>query len=466
MNGNGKGDVTAAIADLVRTAAAESVSVAVLERAKIHILDTLGLALAGNRSEAAGIVRDDIVGLGFGDDGSSIFGTTLRAPPRFAAFANAVSAHADNYDDTVPQARLERTGGIHASGAVLPAVLAIAERTGVSGMGAIVSYLIGIEVAGRLNHAISPRHYLDGFHTTGTLNVFGAVAASARLLNLDAPGTVNAIGIAASRAAGVRRNFGTMSEILHPGFAAQDGIVSAELAARGLTAASDALDGSTGFLAAGAGEFDAGDIVGRLSRPWLFDDPGVWIKPHPNGALTHPGAGCLLELLRDNSVVPAEINEIRVQTNDRVWRTLQHHWPQTAMQAKFSMEFTLAVIAVGGQAGLADFTDENLQRAGIQEMMKRVAYTPYDVAGGDYTNVTTLIDVVLANGQTLSGRADFAKGSTKAPMDFDAVAQKFRQCAAVGGFGSEDAQIIVETVQKLDRAPSLETLLNALVSNQ
>ena len=173
-----------------------------------------------------------------------------------------------------------------------------------------------------------------------------------------------------------------------------------------------------------------------------------------------------MELLRDNSVVPAEINEIRVQTNDRVWRTLQHHWPQTAMQAKFSMEFTLAVIAVGGQAGLADFTDENLQRAGIQEMMKRVAYTPYDVAGGDYTNVTTLIDVVLANGQTLSGRADFAKGSTKAPMDFDAVAQRFRQCAAVGVFGSEDAQIIVERVQKLDRAPSLETLLNALVSNQ
>ena len=169
-------------------------------------------------------------------------------------------------------------------------------------------------------------------------------------------------------------------------------------------------------------------------------------------------------LLRDNSVVPAEIHEIRVRTNDRVWRTLQHHRPQTAMQAKFSMEFTLAVIAFGGRAGLADFTDENLQRAGIQDMMNRVAYTPYDVAGGDYTNVTTLIDVILADGQTLSGRADFAKGSTDAPMDFDAVAEKFRQCAEVGGFGSEDAQIVVETVQKLDRAESVETLQNALVS--
>ena len=99
-------------------------------------------------------------------------------------------------------------------------------------------------------------------------------------------------------------------------------------------------------------------------------------------------------------------------------------------------------------------------------MMNRVTYTPYDVVGGDYTNVTTLIDVVLADGQTLSGRADFAKGSTNAPMDFDAVAEKFRQCAEVGGFGSEDAQLVIETVQQLDRVESVETLQKTLVSKQ
>ena len=135
MTGNDTRDVTAAIADFTESVPAADIPEGVIERAKIHVLDSLGLALAGSVSDAARIVREDIAAQGLGDagtreQGSSIFGTSLWAPPRFAAFANATAIHADNFDDTTPQVRADRTGGIHASGAVLPVALAVGEVRG------------------------------------------------------------------------------------------------------------------------------------------------------------------------------------------------------------------------------------------------------------------------------------------------------------------------------------------------
>ena len=132
------------------------------------------------------------------------------------------------------------------------------------------------------------------------------------------------------------------------------------------------------------------------------------------------------------------------------------------MQAKFSMEFTLAVIALERRAGLADFTDDTLRRLDVQDMMGRIAYAAYESAGPDFTNVTTLIDVDLADGRTLSGRADYAHGSTRSPMGFDDIAEKFRQCAAYGGHGDEKSDRIIGLAAALDRAPAIDDLVGAL----
>ncbi len=460
------GEVTAALADFTRTVAFADIPDGVVDRAKIHILDTLGLALAGSVSGAARIVRDHHAAQGLTGNGAAVFGTLQSAPPRFAAFANATAIHADNFDDTAPQVRPDRTGGIHASGAVLPAVLAAGQVSGASCRDFIEAYLVGMEVSSRLNHAIAARHYGDGFHTTGTMNVFGAVCAIARLRRLGRPETIHAIGIAASQANGIRRNFGAMAEILHPAQAAENGIVAADLAARGLTAADDALDGPVGYFAAAAGGFDPGEIAGKLGAPWVFENPGVWIKPHPNGALTHPGAGCLLDLLKQNAIAPDRISRISVQTNERVLKTLIHHDPADGMQAKFSMEFTLSIIALAGQAGLAEFATENVRRPDVQEMMRRVDYTAYASAGEGYTNVTTLIDVVLDDGRVISGRSDYARGSTRAPMSFEDVAGKFRQCAAFGGHPADRIAALEDAVARLDRLKDPAILFDALRSKE
>lgn len=460
------GDVTAALVDFTQTASFADVPGAVVDRAKIHVLDTLGLALAGSVSNAAAIIRDYQVGQGFTGSGAAVFGTDISSPPRFAAFANATAIHADNFDDTTPQVRADRTGGIHASGAILPAVLAVGQVSGASSRQILEAYLIGVEVSSRLNHVIAARHYGDGFHTTGTMNVFGVACAIARLQGLTGAQTTNAIGIAASQANGIRRNFGSMTEILHPAHAAENGIVAADLAARGLTAASDALDGPVGYFAAAAGGFDPAEIVGRLGAPWVFEDPGVWIKPHPNGALTHPGAGCLLELLSGQGVSSGRISRISVRTNERVLKTLIHHDPADGMQAKFSMEFTLSIIALDGQAGLSEFTTENLNRPDIRDMMRKVEYTAYDTAGDGYTNVTTLIDVTLDDGGVLSGRADHARGSTRSPMSFEDVAAKFRQCATYCRHPQDKISAIENAVAQFDQLEDMKSIFNALISKQ
>ena len=455
------GEVTAAIADFAAAAGFDGIPSRVADRAKIHILDTLGLVLAGSGSAAAKIAQAHILDIG-GVGVCSVLGTGHRAPARFAAFANAAAGHADNFDDTTPQVDPNRTGGIHASAAMLPVAMALGETTAAPGREILAAYLVGVEVSSRLNHAVDTRHYADGFHTTGTLNVFGAACAAARMYGLDRDQIVSAVGIAASRAGGVRRNFGSMAEILHTAHAAEDGLVAADLASRGLTSADDALDGPTGFLAAAAGAYDSAQIVGRLAKPWVFENPGVWIKPHPNGALTHPGAGCLLALLQDNDIRPADIGRIDVRTNERVWKTLQHHDPQDGMQAKFSMEFTLAVIALHRRAGLADFTTDMLHRSDTRDMMRRIFYTAYETADAGFTNVTTFVDVTLADGRTVSGRADHARGSTAAPMDLADVACKFRECAELADVDESRVDRVIGLVSDFDMLEDVKPLVAAL----
>ena len=237
-------------------------------------------------------------------------------------------------------------------------------------------------------------------------------------------------------------------------------------AARGLTGAVDALDGPVGYFAAAGGGFDVDEIVGRLGTPWVFENPGVWIKPHPNGALTHPAAGCLLNLLKHSGIAPGEIGRISVRTNERALKTLSHHNPSDGMQAKFSMQFTLSIIALDGQAGLAEFSNEDVDRSDVREMMNKVDYTAYNVADADYTNVTTLIDVTLNDGQVVSGRADYARGSTKAPMAFNDVADKFRQCATYCRHPPKQISALLEAIPELDQLEDIASIVDDLIFNE
>ena len=268
----------------------------VMALGKKSILDGLGLALAGSVSTLAPLVTQYLAALGPCAGTSRIIGTALRTAPRFAAFANGIFIHADDFDDTQLAAASDRVYGLltHPTVTVLPPALALCEAGARSGADLLVAYHVGVEVECKIAEAVWPRHYGDGFHTTGTVGTFGSAAACARLRGLDGARTACALGVAGAQAGGLRANFGSMTKPFHAGHAAEAGVVAADLAALGWTAAPDILEARYGWFQAAGGGFDPAALMGRLGAPWTFAAPGVSIKPHPSGSLTHPAMGAMM----------------------------------------------------------------------------------------------------------------------------------------------------------------------------
>src|SRR4051812_8115049 len=220
------------------------ISAEVAHCGKRSILDGIGLAFAGAASHTGNIVRQYLRGLGIANEnGSSVIGSHLRLPARFAAFANGVSIHADDYDDTQLAIAKDRVYGLltHPTAPALPPVLALAERERRSGADLMLAYQVGVEVECKVAEAIMPRHYQHGFHSTATCGSIGAAAGAAKLLGLDRDATRRALSIGATQAGGLRENFGTMTKPFHAGRAAENGVVAAEIAALGFTASQNGL---------------------------------------------------------------------------------------------------------------------------------------------------------------------------------------------------------------------------------
>ena len=433
-----------------------------LELGKKSILDGLGLALSGSKAETWKFIQEYLKPFGFPPGGgAAVLGSAVRLPARFAAFANGVAIHVDDYDDTQLAVGKDRVYGLltHPTVGVLPAALATAEVEGKSGKDLLVAYHSGVEVECKIAEAISPRHYEDGFHSTGTCGVFGGTAACAKLKGLDVAHTSRAFGVAASHAAGLRENFGTMMKPFQAGHATESGVVAADFAAIGWTAAEQILEAQRGFFHAYGGTYDPSAIVDRLGNPWTLQNPGVSIKPFPSGSLTHPGMTELLRLIRANSIRAADVERLEVGTNHNMPNALIHHHPQTGLQAKFSMEFCMAILLLDGKADQTKFTDAVANRHDVQRMIERVRfYVDPEAEKAGYDKMTTIIKITLKDGRTISGRADFGKGSPSDPMSYDEVAEKFRGCAAFAEWASSKANQVIDMVRRLEDLSDVRTL--------
>jgi len=456
--------VTAYVADFIVNTRDTDIPAEVMDLAKKSVLDGLGLALCGSVARSGEIVRKYLQSNGFvstGPRAATVIGSSLRAPVRFAAFVNAIGIHADDYDDTQLAVAGDRVYGLltHPTAPVLPAVLAAAETRSMSGKELMLAYNTGVEVECRIAEAINPRHYEDGFHSTGTAGALGATAAMAKAYGLDRARVLTALGIGASEAAGLRENFGTMTKPFHAGRAAESGVVAADFAALGWTAADDILEAPRGFFHAEGGGFDLAAIMGKLGKPWTFISPGVSIKPFPSGSLTHPGMTAMLGLIREHNIKPDQVERVRVGTNRNSPNALIHHQPKDNLQAKFSMEFCMAALLLYRKAGLSEFTDEVVNRPEVRDIIRRIDFGVDPVAeAAGYNKMTTIIEIKLRDGRTVSGRADVAKGNPANPMSYEEVAAKFLNCAAFAKWPVSRARAIVEMVHGIEQLADVHML--------
>jgi 2-methylcitrate dehydratase PrpD len=462
--------LTAYLADFIIGTAAADIPSDVAHLGKRSVLDGIGLAFAGAASETGRIARRYLSSFSLpASDGSTVIGSEMRVPARFAAFANGIAIHADDYDDTQLAVAKDRVYGLltHPTAPALPPVLALAERAGMSGRELMTAYQIAVEVECKVAEAIEPRHYQQGFHSTATCGAIGAAAGAARMLGLDRESTRRALGIAASQAGGLRENFGTMTKPFHAGRAAESGVVAAELSALGFTASPIALEADRGFFRAAGGGYSAEMIDGKLGHPWTFASPGVSIKPHPSGSLTHPGMSVMLDLIRRHDLRAERVKRVAVGTNHNMPNALIHHRPHTELQAKFSMEFCMAILLLERKAGLAQFTDEVVNRPDVQALLRRVDFHVHPEAeAAGFDKMTTIVEVELDDGTTFKGQADFGKGSPVNPMSDRELEGKFFECAHWGRVDAAAARRIADLVWRIDELADVRELSHLLTLPQ
>ena len=448
--------LTARVAEFASATRYEDIPAEVIRLSKQAVLDCFAVAFAGSVAEGSAILRQHIAGFGFAGGAATIYGSGMRVPAQFAALANGTAMHSDDYDDTHNPSR------IHPSASVAAALFAVAEAENRSGRDLLSAFNVGVEVGCKISIATAGAHYGRGFHSSGTIGAFGAAAAVCNVRQLSPAVTLAALGIAGSQSAGVRENFGTMAKPLHAGRAGETGVLAADLATLGFTSAPTVLEGPRGFFEAYSGQCDDAVILNTLGKPWTFlTDASIAIKPFPSGRLTHPGICELEKIVVENNIVPAQVERIGVKTNGLLPGNLTYHRPVTGLEGKFSMEFCLASMLVLRRAGLAEFTDEVVNRRDIQDAIGKIDYTCYsdeEAAANNYPLLATFLEVELKDGRKFAGRVDYARGSPPQPMTWDDISNKFRGCAEFARWPSPGTEKIIGMVFELEKVANFAEL--------
>ena len=443
--------VTLEVAEFILAQEFKMLSPDLIGRAKECVLDGLGVMLAGSTTEPGQVLRKYLKEVGSVGK-AKVWGSDIATQSHLAALANGTSGHAMDYDDTQLSSSPDRVYGLltHPTVPVLAASLAVGQEVGATGGKVLAAFCTGFEVECKIAEAINPRHYQQGFHSTGTLGVFGAVASSALLMGLSLEQIRNALGIAASKSAGIRVNFGTMTKPYHAGAAAENGVIAARLAKLGYQADPDALDGPWGFFQVAAGGCEPERVRGRLGNPWSMLEPGVSVKPYPCGSLAHPAMDALLELITAHDIKPQEVEEVRLGTSSHVLAALRYQSPRNHLEAKFSIPFCLGILVMDRKAGIEQFRDEVLQRQDVQDMMGRVnSYLHQGIEAQGYDHIRSLVEVKLKDGRLVSREADTSRGMPQRPMTPEELREKFLDCAR-GVLREDQADKAIEAIHQLE----------------
>lgn len=421
--------LTAYLTDWVLGLTPDDIPQSVKERAIEHILDGYGVGLSGVATDGHEIMRRHIASYQAVPQ-VQVFGMSFRAPADMAALLNGVSMHAMDFDDTqIPPTGAIGIGSLtHPTTPALGAASAVAELIGASGEDLLLAFIAGVETECRIADATRRR---KGFHPTGIIGPFGALAAAGKLLGLTREQMLYGFGIAAPLGGGYTPNNGTMTKWLHAGQAAQAGVLAAQLAKEGFSAAPNILEDPVGFCNVAGEGLEPSLIEGKLGNPYVLVEPGIALKPYPSGSLGHPGQEAVIAMIEEHDIRPEDVEEATAGTNADMPHALRHPRPQTAVQARFSFPYNLAIALLRRRAGVADFTDEVVQSPEVQEMLQRCHHVVDPEIDARRQHMETRITIRMKDGRVFETLAHTAVGHPTKRMTHEQLEAKFHDCASL-----------------------------------
>ncbi|MGE0717343.1 MAG: MmgE/PrpD family protein [Alphaproteobacteria bacterium] len=416
---------------------------------RLGFTDCAAVLLAGREEPVTRSLLAYVRGRGGNAESRLLLGEERTSAPA-AALVNASAAHALDLDDYA--------FANHPSAVLVPAVLAIAETTGADGRAMAAAYVAGYEAWAALM-AREPDHlHGKGWHPTGLFGPIAAAVAAAVLLRLDEDRARDAVAIAASHSGGIMANFGTPTKPYHGGKAAEAGLVAALLAKNGIFGGPAAIEDRLGLLAAlsPAGRVDRTTPMG-LGREWRILKARLNIKKYPTVGASQRTIDSVVAWRRANSVDPARIVQVVPRISAKQAAVMNFHRPQTALEAKFSLEFVVAAALLRGKLGLAEMTDAFAAAPETQALMAKVAIEKTEIYDPTYPIAAPedFVRIRLDDGsEHVTPPVKRATGHADRPLETAELWAKFVDCAAATGVGEAAARRLFDTMQTIDSQPS------------
>jgi 2-methylcitrate dehydratase PrpD len=317
----------------------------------------------------------------------------------------------------------------------------------------MLAYAIGFE-AGVRSGRTAPGHHKGGWHLTGTLGTIAAGAACGKLLKLDWQRLTYALGIAATQAAGMQQNRGTMGKSFHAGKAAANGVLAALLAERGFDSTQEIIEGKKGFSRIYSDVAAPEQLTAGLGGSWMIETNGH--KPYACGVVLHPLIDAVIALRNREAIDPAAVSEIVLRVNPLVLSITGVVEPSTGLQSKFSTVHSAAVALIDGSAGVAQYSDAKAADPAVAALRRKVKAVADDALRKDeaYAAITT-------GGRQHEVHIAHASGTADNPMSDAAIEAKF-MANAVPVIGRERAECARDFVQSLETQPDMRALIAQL----
>lgn len=431
----------------------------VIDKAKLVLLDTLGVALASSTMDFGAMVIRVAQALG-GSPDSRLVGSTGKVAAANAVLANGTLAHGLDYDDTLEEAI------VHTGCCAAMTALAVGEEAGADGRSVLEAAIAGTEVMCKIGLVAPGKFHARGFHPTALCSTFGAAAAAGKLYGLEPAQWSDAFGLCGSQSSGIIEYLadGTWTKRVHPGWSAHGGVIATLLARQGFRGPEKVFEGTHGFFHSfgGPNEYRFEKLL-ELGKHW--ETPRLTFKSYPCGSISHPYMDCALKLKQKYAADPDEIVEVVCRTAEgpvhRLWEPLaEKQQPASSYGAKFSLPYCIAVMLIRGRAGLEEFTDEAIRDPSVLALAKKVRYE-LDPSIDYPRHFSGHVQIRLADGSVIEENQPHPRGGLEDPLPPEEIEAKFRANARLRLPPARLDEIIaaVGCLEELSDSASLADLL-------